>query len=164
MHTMMCWKIRVLALAAALCASVLASTAMGQGSKADYARSAGLGEIFRGKVSNTTVRPEWLDQDRFWYRTNLAEGKRAFWLVDAAKGERTALFDHAKVAEQLSTLIGTPIAADHLPIERLDAGEDGKILLMLLRDDGRLWALDRTSGVVTERPATEGTPFHLAAY
>jgi dipeptidyl-peptidase-4 len=154
----------------AIAISILASSVMfetpahAQGSKADYARSAGLAESFRNKVVSTMVRPEWLDADRFWYRTNLEDGKRAFWLVDASKGERSALFDHAKVAEQLTKQGGKDVSADRLPIERLDASEDGKSLMLLLRDDARLWSLELGTGVLSERPATEGTPFHLAAY
>ncbi|HXI94119.1 MAG TPA: hypothetical protein VNO24_29450, partial [Blastocatellia bacterium] len=69
---------------------------------ADYARA----EKFM--AYNTTplvfgsgVRPNWLTDERFWYRNSTAEGTE-FVLVDAKRGTRTPAFDHSKLAAALS--------------------------------------------------------------
>lgn len=140
--------------------SLSAVHAAAQGSKADYERAATLPDRLRGKLVNTVVRPEWLDGDRFWYRTNLGRGERRFWLVDAASATKKPLFDHEAVATSLANVTGKEISAAKLPIERLEQDQDG--FLMMLAGDGRLWRLDPATSTVQERPATAQTPFHLS--
>src|SRR5688500_5939524 len=75
------------------------SHASAQGTKADYERADRLGGMVRDKVFKARVTPHWLEgNSRFWYRNDLAEGKREFVLVDAEKGTREAAFDHVKLA------------------------------------------------------------------
>ncbi len=70
-------------------------------------------------VYNAGVRPTWISDDRFWYRTTTADGPR-FILMDAAKGTRAPAFDHAKVAVALST------EASKLPFQTIDMADDAK--------------------------------------
>src|SRR5579859_5650304 len=93
---------------------------------ADYARA----EKFM--TYNTTplvfhsgVRPKWLPDGRFCYRTTTPEGT-VFMLVDpAANGAPTPAFDHARLAAALSTATGNSYNASHLPFTEfeLPAGE-----------------------------------------
>src|SRR5882757_2882234 len=53
-------------------------------------------------VLRSGVRPNWLPDDRFWYRVTTAEGAE-FILVDPAKGTRVPAFDHVKLAAALAT-------------------------------------------------------------
>src|SRR5579883_1137635 len=68
----------------------------------DYAHA----EKFMGYNTNPlvyggAVRPTWLDDGRFWYRTQTAEGAE-FIVVDPEKGTRGPAFDHAKLAAAMS--------------------------------------------------------------
>jgi dipeptidyl-peptidase 4 len=63
------------------------------------------------------VRPTWLSGGRFWYRNVTAEGSE-FVLFDAARGTRTPVFDHAKIAAAISA------DAARLPFQTMDLSED----------------------------------------
>lgn len=68
-------------------------------------------------VFDTSVAPRWFEtSDRFWYSHETSQGRK-FFLADPAKKTKTPLFDHAKVAAQLTTLTRIPYDAQHLPIE-----------------------------------------------
>jgi dipeptidyl-peptidase 4 len=92
----------------------------------DYARA----EKFMGYnttplVFRSGVRPNWLPDERFWYRVTTAEGSE-FWLIDPAKGTRVPAFDHAKLAAGISTAAGTSSDANHLPFMQFEYSTDGK--------------------------------------
>ncbi len=56
----------------------------------------------RPLVCNPMLRPHWLgDTDRFWYRRESPSGF-SFVIVDAATGEKSPAFDHARLAEAAS--------------------------------------------------------------
>jgi hypothetical protein len=100
----------------AVVALVLGEPAFAQGTKADYDRAGGLRGRTRGRVLKTTVTPRWFDENnRFWYRNNLGEGKQEFITVDAREGKRTPAFDHAALAEALTEATGMPHDAAKLP-------------------------------------------------
>ncbi len=66
-------------------------------------------------VFDTTVTPRWLEKsDRFWYAFRTREGRR-FYLVDPLKKSKAPLFDHAKMAANLTTMTRIPYDAQHLP-------------------------------------------------
>src|ERR1051326_2383409 len=62
----------------------------------------------------TGIRPNWLSDDRFWYRVTTQDGAE-FVLVDPAKGTRAPAFDHAKVAAALRAASGRTINAKNPP-------------------------------------------------
>src|SRR5687768_2906817 len=67
-------------------------------------------------VFSTAVSPQWLEHsDRFWYEFETPGGKR-WWIVDPVKRARLPLWDNAKIAAQLTTILRTPYDAQHLPI------------------------------------------------
>ncbi len=64
----------------------------------DYARAERvLDGHLRGKVRNATVLPNWLDDGRFWYRHQTAQGSTDYLLVDPRVPARTPLFDRARL-------------------------------------------------------------------
>lgn len=70
-------------------------------------------------IFDTSVTPHWFElSDRFWYSYETPEGTR-YWVVDPVRRLKTALFDNAKLAEQLSTLTNFPYDAQHLPVKNL---------------------------------------------
>ena len=107
---------------------------------ADYARA----EKFMGYnvnplVLHTMGRPNWLPDERFWYRTTTAEGS-AFILFDPARKTGEPAFDHTKVAAALSSATGRPIDAAHLPFVDFEFIADGRAILVLAR--GKRWQCD----------------------
>jgi dipeptidyl aminopeptidase/acylaminoacyl peptidase len=66
-------------------------------------------------VHSTTVSPHWLKRgNRFWYQYKTSEGSN-YYLVDADKRTRTALFDNAKMAKWLTEITKDPYDGQHLP-------------------------------------------------
>lgn len=109
-------------------------------------------QVYRDKVV-----PNWSkDGDRFWYRNSLAKGETEFILVDAAAGKRAPAFDHARVAEQLSRLMGKPVEPARLPIDALAFGSTPDELL-LVASNGSAFRLDLRTGLA-ERAAEGVAP------
>jgi dipeptidyl aminopeptidase/acylaminoacyl peptidase len=128
-----------------LCFGALASA---QGTKSDYERADKLGGLVQGKVFKAKVTPHWLEgNSRFWYRNDLAEGKREFVLVDAEKGTRETAFDHAKLAMALKEKLGKDIVADKLPLEGIQIEADGAIRFNM---EGKGWKFESASGALAE--------------
>ena len=66
-------------------------------------------------VFDTSVTPHWLQTgDRFWYSYQTRDGRR-FYLVDPLKKAKAPLFDHARIAAQLTAITRQPYDAQHLP-------------------------------------------------
>jgi dipeptidyl-peptidase-4 len=106
----------------------------------DYARA----EKFMGYNTNPLVlragvRPNWLADDRFWYRVTTENGTE-FFLVDPARGTRTPAFDHAKVAAALSGASNTRYEAYRLPFTQFDLADEGKAVTFNVAN--RKWTCD----------------------
>ncbi|NRA62423.1 MAG: DPP IV N-terminal domain-containing protein [Psychrobium sp.] len=88
----------------------------------DYQRAEQLLRKSTGKLVFGTVKnSKWLDNDRLTYRTSVVGGYK-FVLADAAKREKTAAFDHAKIAAALSDDTVTYSALD-LPFRSFSFNE-----------------------------------------
>ena len=68
---------------------------LGQGTRADYERSAKIRQLFSGKVYKETINPHWFGGYHFWYETKL-RGVREYVLVNGRKGKRRAFSDKEK--------------------------------------------------------------------
>lgn len=77
-------------------------------------------------VFGATVRPTWLPNDRFWYRTTTPAGAE-YILVDPAKGTRVRAFDHAKIAAGLSAAADTTYDANQLDFQQIEFNADKSI-------------------------------------
>jgi dipeptidyl aminopeptidase/acylaminoacyl peptidase len=91
----------------------------------DYARA----EKFMGYntgqlVDRGGVRPNWLPDERFWYRVLTAQGSE-FILVNPANKTRQPAFDHARLAAALSTAAGAKYEAARLPFMQFTFSPDG---------------------------------------
>ena len=76
-----------------LLAAPLAAQQSRQLTAEDYARAERyLGATTAPLVTGTGVRPTWLDDGRFWYRTTLPNGS-GFFVVDPVRRTREAVFD-----------------------------------------------------------------------
>src|SRR5690349_12602945 len=97
---------------------------------ADYQRA----EKFMGYnttplVYRTGVRPNWLPDERFWYRITTPEGAE-FVLVDPAKGTRQPAFDHVKLAAALAAANGQNVNARNLPFQTIEFASDGQSIVV----------------------------------
>ena len=120
----------------------------------DYARA----ERFMGYNTNplvfgAAVRPTWMGDERFWYRTTIPGGAE-FVLVDPARGTREPAFDHARVAAALvSAGAGKTLTASTLPFTSIDFAGDNKAIVFDI-GDGR-WTCDRQgSSCIVARDGT----------
>ncbi|HSA55531.1 MAG TPA: DPP IV N-terminal domain-containing protein [Gemmatimonadaceae bacterium] len=125
--------------ALALCALVVAPLGLVAQSPAPYRRDSltaddyRRAEQFMGYNANPlvlggAVRPNWLPDDRFWYRNAIAEGFE-FVLVDPARRSRGRAFDHARLATALGALAGTSYEAFRLPFTTFSFSPDGRSIL-----------------------------------
>src|SRR5262245_41423206 len=80
-------------------------------------------------VYGSGVRPNWLPDERFWYRVTTPEGAE-FVLVDPAKGTRAPAFDHVKLAAALSSAAGRTIEAKALPFQEIEFTPDGQSVIV----------------------------------
>ena len=103
-------------------------------------------------VFRDRVEPNWFadssgETNKFWYRLDLAKGKREFILVDVIQGTRQPAFDQARGAGALAKLTKHEVDAEHLPIESIEFSSDGKTVTLHGTDGD--WKLDLTSYTVT---------------
>jgi dipeptidyl aminopeptidase/acylaminoacyl peptidase len=109
---------------------------------ADYARA----ERFMGYnvtplVFGTGVRPTWLPDERFWYRTLTPEGGAAF-IVDPAKRSRARAFDPARLADAIAQAGGRRYEPRQFPFDAITlsgiVGHDS----VTFDSDNRRWRCD----------------------
>ncbi len=94
---------------------------------ADYARA----EKFMSYnttplVYRSGVRPNWLPDERLWYRVTTPEGSE-FVLADPVRGTRQPAFDHARLAAALSQAAGTKYEAGRLPFTEIEFPAEGQV-------------------------------------
>ena len=113
-------------------------------SAADYERAEQfLGYNTNPLVSRSGVRPNWLEDERFWYRITTDRGDE-FILIDPADGTRESAFDHARLASALSEAAGETYDAFDLPFTTFEFSEDGGSISF--RAAGRNWECDLRAG------------------
>lgn len=89
----------------------------------------------QARVYRDRVVPHWFsNNERFWYRIDLSQGRREFLLVDAVAGTRQPAFDHNLVAEKLTEVLGRTISSDALPVDTLRFDSDGTRVELTGRD------------------------------
>jgi hypothetical protein len=98
-------------------------------------------------IDRSSVRPNWLAGDKFWYRVSTAQGNE-FILVDPVKKTRTAAFDSQKLADALSAAAGKKYDANKLPFQSISYTADGKSVLFTA--DGKKWSYNPQTNQVTE--------------
>lgn len=113
----------------------------------DYAKAERyLGNTTATLVSGTNVRPQWLADGRFWYRTTAPNGS-AFVLVDPAKGTRAPAFDQTRLAAALATASGSKVDDNQLPIQSLEVSKDNRKMTVMLQT--KRWNCDMQRYVCT---------------
>ena len=126
-------------------------------SEEDYRRAGSLMSWnLRDKVLRSNISPNWIDGDRFWYRTRTEDGSR-FYRVDPDARERSHAFDHERLAEALTETLGEAldktISADDLPFTTFRYIHDETALL--LQAEGKQWECNLEEYVCTESERPE---------
>jgi hypothetical protein len=104
---------------------------------ADYARAERyLGTNTVPLVIGIGVRPTWLENNRFWYRTSVPNGY-AFYLVDPARRTRADAFDRARLARGLSAAIDSALDASRPPFSSIEYAKDMRSVTVSARN--RRW-------------------------
>lgn len=75
---------------------------------------------------STSVDPHWFQKgNNFWYEYKTGEGN-AWYVVDPSAKTKRRLFDQDKLAAELTEVVKDPFTSQQLPIQKLEAGEDGR--------------------------------------
>lgn len=75
---------------------------------------------------STTVDPHWFQKGNgFWYEYKTSNGN-AWYVVDPVARTKRPLFDMDAIAAQITEIVKDPFTAQHLPIQKLEAQEDGR--------------------------------------
>lgn len=75
---------------------------------------------------STTVDPHWLQKgNSFWYEYKTSDGK-AWYVVDPTAKTKRPLFDLDEIAAEITEIVKDPFTAQQLPIQQLEAAEDGR--------------------------------------
>jgi dipeptidyl aminopeptidase/acylaminoacyl peptidase len=107
---------------------------------ADYARAEKfLAANVTPLVIGGSALPNWLPDERFWYRSTTAAGSE-FILVDPAKQTRAPAFDHAKLAAALSAAAGATYDPHQLPFQSIEISADGTTVSFNVGE--RRWSCD----------------------
>jgi dipeptidyl aminopeptidase/acylaminoacyl peptidase len=92
-----------------------------------------LGPNVNNLVYGGAVRPNWLPQDRFWYRNAVPEGFE-FVVVDPARRTRTRAFDHGLMAAAISAATGQRYEAQKLPFQTIEFVAGGTAIRVRISD------------------------------
>jgi dipeptidyl-peptidase-4 len=103
-------------------------------------------------VLNAGVRPNWMPDGRFWYRTLRAAGPE-FVIVDPAARTKTPAFDHDRLASTLSAAAGRTYERAKLPFLTIELSTDGRSVTFSAAARRYTCAVDGTSCKGEDRPA-----------
>ena len=102
--------------------------ASAQGAVSEYARAITLRDRYHGLAINVPEQVQWIrNTNRFWYRKSVSGGN-TFVLVDADTQAKAPAFDHARLAEALSTAMGGKYTAVTLPFTTFSFVDDDRAI------------------------------------
>ena len=103
---------------------------------------------------STTVDPHWFKSgEKFWYSYKTSEGTR-WYIVDPAARKRAELFNHDKLAAELTEIVKDPFIAAQLPITNLEVDEDGQTFTFEVRSsqDAKPKKLSKEDSLAGKKP------------
>lgn len=93
-------------------------------------------------IDHSSVQPNWISGDKFWYRDLNADGSE-FILVNPANGSSSPAFDHQKLAASISSASGKKYEPNMLPFESFSYSPGEKSIIFSA--DGKRWKCDLTN-------------------
>ncbi len=95
-------------------------------------------------VFSLNVDPHWLKKnDRFWYSYETSNGRK-WYIVDPAKASKQEMFDNARLAAQITSIVKDPFDAQHLGIENLKFIKDENSIQFEIRSSVEIEKKDST--------------------
>jgi len=108
---------------------------------ADYARAENFMNYRTAPLAFGTVRPNWITDERFWYRNTTPRGSE-FLVFEVVQGTRRPAFDHTKLAAALSSAASSKFDALHLPFTEFEFSPDSQGIMFNVR--AQRWKCDLT--------------------
>lgn len=128
-----------------------------QGTRADYERANNLRALTENKVFRHPVQPQWLPgSTQFWYQVKTGTNAHEFIFVDAEKGERKPLFDHARLAKALTDAGIKNADASRLSLDQLEFKPADNAVEF--RAGGKSWRYDLATYELRELPTPKAAP------
>ncbi|MBQ1964182.1 MAG: S9 family peptidase, partial [Tidjanibacter sp.] len=116
---------------------------------------------------STSVDPHWFPAgDKFWYTYKTGEGTR-WYVVEPAKRRKEPMFDHDKMAAQLTEIVKDPFIAAYLPIPNLRVEEDGNTVTFEVKSsqDAKPKPLSKEDSLAGKKPKkAEGKEIFYFSY
>jgi len=126
---------------------ILSASAQKAYTSKDYERAEGMmGYSIQQYIDRITPNPNWLPDDRFWYRVLTHEGSE-FIMIDPARGTRTTVFDHKKLAAAISAATGYTYQASMLPFQTFTFSADASTIHF--RAENKSWKYDLKNSILT---------------
>lgn len=89
------------------------------------------------------LRPNWLGNGkRMWYRVDLTEQKRTYWLVDCETGAKKPLFDNAKLGAAIEKEAKQKIDTETMDLRGLEVSDDAGTLTFTYLGSKWKWSGD----------------------
>lgn len=98
-----------------------------QGTLDDYLRSDSVETLFADKVYNAPTSFNWTADNSLWYVNNSREGNTYLLVSNRDKSQKLA-FDHGRLAESLSSLLGKKFSPELLDLKDLNFNKDQSLL------------------------------------
>jgi dipeptidyl aminopeptidase/acylaminoacyl peptidase len=107
-----------------------------QGTLADYQRAMGLRETYQGLAVGVPETPSWIGRsNRFWFRRSV-KGGNEFVVVNPDQKTVAAAFDHARLAEGLSTAANAKYTAVTLPFTTFTFADNDRAIQFVIGPGG----------------------------
>ena len=97
------------------CLTCLPIEAAAQGTLADYQRAMTLRDRYQNLTTGLTDQTRWMQDTHTLVYRRTVPGGHEFMLVDADTQAKTPAFDHARLADALSTALGRKVTGTELP-------------------------------------------------
>lgn len=98
-------------------------TGFSQGTLKEYKKANAVDSLFKNKVFNSPKEFHWIENNNLWYANNTKKGTE-YLLVDTKQQKQIEAFDHNRLAQSLSKILGKKITSSVLPIDNLEFSKD----------------------------------------
>jgi len=111
-------------------------------------------------VFYTSVTPNWFkNSDKFWYKWRSPEGT-FYFIVDPVTGQKSAIFDNAKLAAQLTEIVKDPFDAQNISLHSLKLKND-KSFTFEIRSSAMIDKKDSESGKSKKTNKIHGFEYNI---
>lgn len=117
----------------AICLSAMVPAQQAAGTRPNFAQAERFSPGYlRQRTYSSSVDPKWIGEtEQFWYSYRTAAGT-VYYFVDPEAGTKRPLFDHVKIASQLSVEVKRPLDANNLSLGEAKVDKEGAKLSFTL--------------------------------